>query len=81
MDNDLPPLLDLRDLPAPEPLVHALRAIDALAPGAALRVLTPMHPKPLLDLLRTRGVGFSTAACAGGGCTVTVWNEVGPAGA
>jgi hypothetical protein len=80
MDEELP-LLDLRDLPAPEPLVRALLAVDALSPGGALRVLTPMFPQPLLDLLRSRRVGFSTTACDGGGCAVTVWNEDGPAGA
>ena len=53
MDDELP-LLDLRDLPAPEPLVRALLAVEALAPGAALRVLTPMFPQPLLDVLRKR---------------------------
>ena len=81
MHNDLPPTLDLRDLPAPEPLVRALAAIDALAPGGALRVLTPMHPHPLLELLRSRRLAYSTTACEGGGCAVTVWDEDGAAGA
>ncbi|TNJ33632.1 DUF2249 domain-containing protein [Arenimonas terrae] len=80
MDDDLP-LLDLRDLPAPEPLVRALLAVEALAPGGALRVLTPMFPQPLLDVLRSRRVGYSTTACDGGGCAVTVWTEDGPPGA
>lgn len=80
MDEDLP-LLDLRDLAAPEPLVRALLAVEALAPGGALRVLTPMYPPPLLDVLRSRRVGFSTTACEGGGCAVTVWSEDGAAGA
>lgn len=80
MDESLP-LLDLRDLPAPEPLVRALLAVEALAPGGALRVLTPMFPQPLLDVLRSRGVGYSTMAWDGGGCAITVWSEDGPAGA
>lgn len=81
MDTDLPPILDLRDLPAPEPLVRALAAIDALPPGGVLRVLTPMQPQPLLDLLRSRRIGYSTMPCEDGGCAVTVWNEDGAAGA
>ena len=31
MDNPVSPPLDLRDLPAPEPLMRALAAVDALA--------------------------------------------------
>ncbi|WP_146908694.1 sulfurtransferase TusA family protein [Arenimonas daejeonensis] len=81
MHNDVPPTLDFRDLPAPEPLVRALHAIDTLAPGGMVRVLTPMHPQPLLDLLRSRRLGFSTMNCEGGGCAVTVWSEDGAAGA
>jgi len=80
MDDELP-LLDLRDLPAPEPFVRAMLAIEALAPGGALRVLTPMFPQPLIEVLRSRRLGYSTAACSDGGCAVTVWNEDGPAGA
>ena len=52
--------LDLRDLPAPEPLERALAAADALAPGAELVVLTPLLPLPLLQLLDARG--FRTRA-------------------
>lgn len=43
--------LDLRDLPAPEPLQRALAAVDALQPGQALEVLTPLLPLPLLEAL------------------------------
>lgn len=80
MDDELP-LLDLRDLPAPEPFVRALLAIEALAPGSALRVLTPMIPQPLIDVLRSRRLGYSTTDCPGGGCALTVWIEDGPTGA
>jgi uncharacterized protein (DUF2249 family) len=80
MDDELP-LLDLRDLPAPEPLVRALLAIEALAPGGALRVLTPIYPQPLLDVLRSRRVGYSTHPCDDGGFAVTVWSEDGAPGA
>lgn len=79
MDNPAPKLLDLRDLPAPEPLLRALTAVDTLAAGAVLCVLTPMRPEPLLEQLRSRRLAYSVAAHAGGGCAVTVWNEDGPA--
>jgi len=52
--------LDLRQLPAPEPLERAIAAADALSPGAKLEVWTPMLPVPLLQLLDARGF----TACA-----------------
>lgn len=76
-----PTLLDLRDLPAPEPLLRALAAIDAIAPGARLCLLTPMLPLPLLEILRERGLAFSTAPCGDGGFQVVVGNDDGAAGA
>lgn len=54
--SDTIPELDLRALPPPEPLLQALAAADALAPGAALRVLTPLLPLPLLEALSARGL-------------------------
>jgi uncharacterized protein (DUF2249 family) len=47
--------LDLRRLPAPEPMERALQAVDALAPGAELVLLTPLMPVPLLQVLEQRG--------------------------
>ena len=49
-------VLDVRALPAPEPLVRALSAADALSPGGELTVLTPMLPVPLLQQLLARGL-------------------------
>lgn len=71
--------LDLRELPAPEPLLRALVAVDAMVEGSMLRVLTPMRPEPLLELLRSRGFAYSIAALDGGGCAVTLWSEDGAA--
>lgn len=79
MDTPPPTTLDLRDLPAPEPLLRALVAIDALAGDAVLRLLTPMRPEPLLEQLRSRRLSYSVAAHDGGGCAVTVWNDDGSA--
>lgn len=81
MDESLTRTLDLRDLPAPEPLMQALGAVEALGAGAVLRLLTPMRPLPLLEALKSRRLGYSVADCEGGGCAVTVWSEDGPAGA
>lgn len=48
--------LDLRRLAAPEPMVRALEAADRLAPGAAVAVLVPRLPHPLL--LELASLGF-----------------------
>lgn len=48
-------VLDLRHLAAPEPMVRALEAIEALAPGGELVVLTPLMPVPLLQRLGATG--------------------------
>lgn len=81
MDEITANTLDLRQLPAPEPLMQALAAVEALAAGAVLRLLTPIRPLPLLEQLRERRLGYSVADHEGGGCAVTVWSEDGPAGA
>lgn len=51
-----PQALDLRAMPAPEPLVRALAAAERLSPGDELVVLTPMLPMPLLEQLLARGL-------------------------
>ena len=64
--------LDLRALPAPEPLLQALAAADALQPGQEVAVLTPLLPAPLLALLDARGLRWESAPCADGGVRVTI---------
>jgi uncharacterized protein (DUF2249 family) len=51
----MPTELDLRHLSAPEPMLRALDAADALAPGEVLVVVTPILPRPLLMELAARG--------------------------
>lgn len=51
----LPPILDVRDLPAPEPMEVVLREVAALAPGGALVARTPRVPRLLLQALAARG--------------------------
>lgn len=64
--------LDLRGLPAPEPMLRALAAADALRPGQALQVLTPLMPTPLLDMLQARGLLITATPLAGGGASVLI---------
>lgn len=63
---------DLRQLPCPLPLELALELADALAPGQAVRVLTPQRPIPLLDLLGARGLQVSTASLTDGGVRLLI---------
>lgn len=64
--------LDLRGLPAPEPLVRALDAADALLPGATLELFTPMLPVPLIEALAERGLRTSSQRLPDGSARVLV---------
>lgn len=63
---------DLRRLPCPLPLEHALELADALGPGQQVRVLTPQRPWPLLDLLAARGLQVSTSLLTDGGARLLI---------
>ena len=76
--DDAPLLeLDLRGLPAPEPMMRALAAADALRPGQVLQVLTPLLPTPLLDVLCARGLQATAALLADGSARVLIRCPVG----
>jgi uncharacterized protein (DUF2249 family) len=62
--------LDVRHLPAPEPMQRALQAADALQPGQRVLVLTPFMPQPLFPLLEARGLRWQTEVCADGSARV-----------
>lgn len=64
--------LDLRRLPPPEPLQQALAAAESLAPGAALRVWTPLLPLPLLEALSSRGLSHRILPHEGSGVCVLI---------
>lgn len=64
--------LDLRALPAPEPLLQALAAADALQPGQAVEVLTPLLPLPLLEALDARGLRWRSEPCTDHGNWVAI---------
>lgn len=57
MANEVFVTLDVRDdlRGAKEPLRRILQAVDALAPGQGLRLLTTFEPLPLYRVLRARG--------------------------
>ncbi|HEU4664904.1 MAG TPA: DUF2249 domain-containing protein [Dokdonella sp.] len=66
------PELDLRGFAAPEPFLRALAAADALGAGAAVCVLTPMLPHPLLAALTERGLRWAAEERPDGGASVRI---------
>jgi uncharacterized protein (DUF2249 family) len=64
-------LLDLRALPAPEPMERVLAALDALPNGAQLRVLLAREPHPLYGILARTGYRWQSA-WQDDGCLVTI---------
>lgn len=50
--------LDLRHLPAPEPMERILDAVEALTPGHTIEALTPFWPAPLLPILESQGCAW-----------------------
>lgn len=67
-----PACMDLRRLPAPEPMARALEAVDALAPGESVVLLTPLMPMPLLHALDLRGFEASAQLLRDGCARVQV---------
>lgn len=72
--------LDLRGFAAPEPLIRALDAADALQPGATLELFTPMLPVPLIEALCERGLRASAQRLSDGSARVLVRCAPGGAG-
>ena len=66
------PELDLRDLPAPEPMQRALAAANALQPSRSVTVLTPLVPTPLLELLHAQGLQTTVTMLPDGGACVVI---------
>jgi hypothetical protein len=59
-------VLDLRDLPAPEPMERILEACARLAPGGAIAARTPRFPRMLLSLLDRRRLHWAALEEADG---------------
>ena len=51
-------VVDLRELPAPEPFEQALLHVARLGSGQSVIVWTPRVPQPLLQRLRERSLLF-----------------------
>ena len=60
------PVMDLRGLQPPEPIVRIFNALER-APGEPLRVVLPHEPVPLYGLLRERGFSYSGSTRPDGG--------------
>jgi uncharacterized protein (DUF2249 family) len=67
-----PPVLDLRDRPAPEPLEAVLTAAASLTPGETLLAVVPRRPELLLPQLERRGLGHALLALPDGSHLVRV---------
>ena len=72
--------LDLRDLPAPEPMLRILAALEDLQPDQTLLARTPMRPEPLLVHLRSSGYAVDVEVATTGGADVRIWRNHGRAG-
>jgi len=73
--------LDLRHLPAPEPMLRILDALADLVAGQVLIALTPCRPQPLLDRLALLGYRAEVVVAAGGDAQVRIALDDGRAGA
>ncbi len=71
-------LLDVSDLPAPEPMEAILSELERLPPGRHLRVLHRRAPWPLLPILDERGFRHRLRACAAPGFEVLIWHAGDP---
>ena len=65
--------LDVRDLEPPEPMQHALAALDLPKPGEQLRMLHHREPFPLYTMLRERGYTYRTTQLAEDNYEVLIW--------
>lgn len=74
MSNDAPPLqvLDLRDLPPPQPLFRIHEALLDLAVDAVLLAHTPCRPEPLLEWLSGNGWAYRVEEHPGGAASVWI---------
>jgi hypothetical protein len=58
-------LLDVSDLPPPEPIERVLDALADLPAGDSLLVRLPMEPVPLYPLLRSMGLSWTRSGAPG----------------
>jgi len=58
--------LDLRGLPAPQPMERILASLHTLPAGQRLLALTPLYPAPLLPMLEHMGFAWDVHGLADG---------------
>ncbi len=68
-------LLDVSDLPPPEPLEQALVALDTLSPGEYLHMLHRREPYLLYPILEQRGFAHATVQARQGVLEIFVWRQ------
>lgn len=66
-------LLDLSDLPPPEPLERVLDALADLPAGDSLRVRLPMEPTPLYSMLRSMDLVWECSSAPGEAVELVIW--------
>lgn len=66
-------LLDVSDLPPPEPLERAVAALGTLGPGEALRLHHRREPCLLYPILDERGFAHLTRSVVDGEVDVWMW--------
>lgn len=64
--------LDVRHLPAPEPMLRILDALATLPDGAILLARTPFRPQPLLDQLEADGYRVTVEVAPAGDALVRI---------
>ena len=67
--------LDLRHLPAPEPMQCIIEALDALHHGQCLLARTPCRPQPLLDWLALEGYRVVVTVAPAGDAQVQIFSR------
>ncbi len=66
-------LLDVRELPAPEPFERIVAALPELSPGDYLRVLHRREPFPLYAALAELGYEYRTTPGADAPFEIAIW--------
>ena len=66
--------VDVRDLPAPEPLNKVLEVIDASLPDDVVCMIHRQNPRLLFDILKQRGLCFKVAE-ANDQFSIYIWHD------
>jgi len=66
-------LLDVSDLPPPEPMEQILSTLDTLEQGQYLRVSHRREPWPLFPIIEQQGYAHFMRAASPGGFEIFIW--------